>query len=538
MSMDQAEKTDAGKPDAANREAAAVTQSDNFLRPAYSAAGSWLRREWQLLKADPGTGGWLALIGGLLIVQALAQFAAVLTFTGGNEPALLTSALHAAALMTGGLLFALILPRKITASARSLLILVFVGGLAMRLLAFWGHPFLEDDFYRYLWDGALTANGFNPYEIAPRTFLQPWLDELASVAPYAPLVDAGRTTLENVNHPWLTTIYPSTAQAFFALAYTVDPFSLAGWRAVLVLTDVIAFLLLLRLLQRLNIPLAWSALYWLNPLVIGMGVHAAHMDLLLAPFLIGFALLLTGRWYRLAAAVLALAAAIKIWPVLLLPLLLRLALKISWQRASAVLLTFTALTAALFFPMLMHGLGNETGLGAYSRVWQMNDSGYQIVHALAERLTAFWLPGADIGLAETRSHQLARLAVAGLTGLTALAITLRLPSAEAAGAQRILIRRIGIVILTLLLLSPTQFPWYFLWFMPFLPVLQWRGALTVVPLLSLYALRPLMLEYEVGRFYDTWLVWLIFLPVWALITADVFRHFRRGTRTADGPQTA
>jgi alpha-1,6-mannosyltransferase len=44
---------------------------------------------------------------------------------------------------------------------------ILIVGAAMRLLALPSTPILEDDFYRYLWDGAVTATSINPYRYAP-----------------------------------------------------------------------------------------------------------------------------------------------------------------------------------------------------------------------------------------------------------------------------------------------------------------------------------------------------------------------------------
>ncbi|MCP5063626.1 MAG: hypothetical protein GY936_14360 [Ignavibacteriae bacterium] len=41
---------------------------------------------------------------------------------------------------------------------------IFGIGLVARILLVPTVPILEDDFNRYLWDGAVTANGFNPYK--------------------------------------------------------------------------------------------------------------------------------------------------------------------------------------------------------------------------------------------------------------------------------------------------------------------------------------------------------------------------------------
>ncbi|HEV8694165.1 MAG TPA: hypothetical protein VGQ93_08300, partial [Lysobacter sp.] len=44
---------------------------------------------------------------------------------------------------------------------------VFAVGVLMRLAMLPSAPILEDDFHRYLWDGAVVSRGMNPYAHAP-----------------------------------------------------------------------------------------------------------------------------------------------------------------------------------------------------------------------------------------------------------------------------------------------------------------------------------------------------------------------------------
>ncbi|MBA4207891.1 MAG: hypothetical protein C0457_23155 [Polymorphum sp.] len=53
------------------------------------------------------------------------------------------------------------------ATETSILRRIVVVGLLLRVLMLWSVPALEDDFHRYLWDGAVAANGFNPYGVVP-----------------------------------------------------------------------------------------------------------------------------------------------------------------------------------------------------------------------------------------------------------------------------------------------------------------------------------------------------------------------------------
>jgi len=83
---------------------------------------------------------------------------------------------------------------------------VIALGLAMRMPMFVSTPMLEDDHYRYLWDGGVLANGFNPYRFSPRDVTQgafPGIpDKLRQLAKDASPVP------ERINYPYLRTIYP------------------------------------------------------------------------------------------------------------------------------------------------------------------------------------------------------------------------------------------------------------------------------------------------------------------------------------------
>ena len=45
--------------------------------------------------------------------------------------------------------------------------LIIAVGLVSRIILIPSQPVLENDYYRYLWDGAVTAHGYNPYVYSP-----------------------------------------------------------------------------------------------------------------------------------------------------------------------------------------------------------------------------------------------------------------------------------------------------------------------------------------------------------------------------------
>lgn len=63
-----------------------------------------------------------------------------------------------------------LLPKR-TRDRRALLIVIAAVGLLLRAAAWPSQPILEDDFHRYLWDGATSSAGVSPYRFAPAEIL-------------------------------------------------------------------------------------------------------------------------------------------------------------------------------------------------------------------------------------------------------------------------------------------------------------------------------------------------------------------------------
>ena len=85
--------------------------------------------------------------------------------------------------------------------------LIFVFAIAMRLLLLFSNPILEDDFYRYIWDGHVVLAGLSPFATAPEYI------DIESIEPDPDKRAAATFVYENINFPWVKTIYPPAAQA-------------------------------------------------------------------------------------------------------------------------------------------------------------------------------------------------------------------------------------------------------------------------------------------------------------------------------------
>lgn len=399
-------------------------------------------------------------------------------FPYGTDPATAPVLTYVAVAMLAGaglIIAACLLPK--VGGVRHLLLGVFLIGFLMRGAMFLSLPVMEDDSYRYFWDGAVVARGLDPYAIAPAdaSGVHVFGDEAATAddpatAPYRDIADAYPVAYERINFPYVSTIYPPLTQAAFALAHVIEPFGMTGWRSVLLGVDLVSFILLLAVLKAFGRARVWAVIYWWNPVVIVQGLGAGHMDLLLVPFLLGAVILLkrgkTG-WSTLA---LAGAAGVKLWPLLLFPVFARPLLRTP-MRLVVVALAFTALTALLLVPQLQQALSPDAGLNAYSSSWRR----HAFLFGLLEDGVFAWLD--DPGPV---SRVVIGVSLICLTGYLAL-----FKANKAENVPWVL----TMIISAFLFLSPTGYPWYLIWLLPFLCLTPNIGLISLTVTAPLYWLR-------------------------------------------------
>ena len=400
---------------------------------------------------------------------------------------------------------------------------LLLAGLLLRLMWLGSEPIYEDDSYRYFFDGAMVANGLNPYDHTPADALP---NELFSLADE--LIEAEETPVDptfvilqgiaetgpvdRVAYPYVKTIYPPVSQAFFALHHMLAAWSLDAWRLILLLVDMVSLVLLAKLARVYGKPTWGTLIFWLNPLVITETMNAGHMDALLIPFLVGTALLVHHQKYGWAGVALAGAVGVKLWPVLLAPLVFARLLK-SPGRLIAAVVPFVVLSGLLVLPQVIAKLDATSGLAAYAEFWQVN----AFLFSLLEQLLA---------TVSDESGLLARLLVAGFVGLLVIKLSWRSLQAD----TRSLAESCLLVTAALYLLSPTGYPWYFIWLIPWLVVRPSPALLLLTVLLPLYDLRyPLSLDGDQNLF-DTVIVPLQFLPILLLLTLPLMRLKRSGMK--------
>jgi hypothetical protein len=400
-----------------------------------------------------GIGGVRRLTAAALLV-ALAQagmiaLSPVLSDDAG-APALPVLGFVGLGLLGGAAWFAAAGPLGRLPPRPAAVLAVVAFGLGMRLAWFGTPVVLDTDALRYLWDGGLAANGIWPWAAPPAGGVPPRLGEpAAALGARMPFAE-------------LRTIYPATAQAAFLLAHWIAPWEVAGLRLVLLGAEILGLLLLAALLSRAGLPVMRAAVWWCCPLLPVVLTNAAHVDALLPPLLAGALLAtLSGRG-ALAGGLLGLAAGVKLWPVLLAPLLARWLPRGARPGAAAGFGLAGAITVG---PLLATMTAPDAGLNAYAGGWAANNA------PLAWAQAGFG-PEAD---------GIIRPLLAAAGAAVALGVAFRQPAEPAA-----LVGGALLVAAATFYLSPAQFPWYAVWFLPFAAALGCRALLLPAVLLPLY----------------------------------------------------
>jgi hypothetical protein len=170
-------------------------------------------------------------------------------------------------------------------------------------------PTLSDDMYRYVWDGRVQNQGISPYFYAPKA------PELAYLRDEA--------VWQHVNRKTAITVYPPAAEMTFALLWRVWPDSVRWFQMAMGLSGLLAGGLLIGLLRALGRAPARVLIYLWSPLLAFETAHAAHIDGLILPLLVGTWWARVKERDSLVGFLLGLATALKLYPALLLPALWR-----------------------------------------------------------------------------------------------------------------------------------------------------------------------------------------------------------------------
>ena len=199
-------------------------------------------------------------------------------------------------------------------------------GVAVPVAALAHRAPLSNDLYRYSWDARVQAHGVDPYRYAPA---DPALQRLRTrwLWPDA----AGCRELNRppgcwrINRVVQRTIYPPVAEGWFTVVGAVLPNRAEdlGWELAGLAVSLAVSLALLVGLRRAGNDSRWVVWWCCCPLVPVEAVQNAHVDTVAALAIVVAVVLARARRVLWASAAAAAGVLVKLYPLLLLPALVR-----------------------------------------------------------------------------------------------------------------------------------------------------------------------------------------------------------------------
>lgn len=367
-------------------------------------------------------------------------------------------------------------------TGRAALLVVLVAATVFRATLAPLPPSLSDDLYRYQWEGKVQLAGHNPYIVTPAD------PELVRLRPQV---------YDRLPGKDLPTVYGPATELLFRVAARAD--GLFAFKVLSLLFDFASLLVLVWMLALRGEPQVRALVYGWCPLVVLEFAGNGHNDSIPIFFLLLACAMTLRRSPGASGAALAAATMSKWFAGLLTPVFLRHAAAQQRSAGWKWLLVFGGVAGLLCLPYADAGGGLFAGLLGYAAGWRNNAS----VFALVAGLTGSDAAAFSVALA--------------VVGAVVLGTTLR-------GTEPL---RAALILLTaLLLVSPSVFPWYVTWLVPFLcffpnpALLLW----TATVLLSYHVLIGFtalgVWEYKAG------LLWLEYLPVYGLLLWTAWRARR------------
>ncbi len=260
---------------------------------------------------------------------------------------------------------------------------IFIG-VFFRLLLLFAMPALSDDFYRFVWDGRLLANGINPYTILPADFI--------NSINYQNNVE-NNLIFSRLNSPNYYTVYPPLNQLIFATSATLSKGSLFGNVIALRIFVLLAEISLLFMLMKNKYSDKFN-LYSFNPLIIIELTGNLHFEGVVMCFLV-LALSMGVKDRKLlvfSSFLFACAVCVKMLPLIFIPLIIK---QLGWKKGIFYASMVGVFTALFFLPFLDQMLIEKlfSSVNLYFQKFEFNASVYYLVRAVGFKIFGYNIIG-------------------------------------------------------------------------------------------------------------------------------------------------
>jgi len=357
----------------------------------------------------------------------------------------------------------------------SLAYVIILFGLLFRLTLVPSSPTTSDDYYRYLWEGKVLLHGINPYEKNPADTSLIYLH--------------GKDLPSKVSFKTMTAIYPPVAQLIFAASYFISGESPVGLKLIYLICEFFTLLFLLKLfrLQKENehqiIFYAWL------PLPIMEFFVNAHLDAAAVMFFVMFLYFVMKNNVIGSSLSFGLSFLIKLYPVFLLPLLLK---KFRFKKAVLFYSLFLLIVVVFYFPFLPQDRPLTSSIFKYLSHWEFNGSVYQFVNMFLN------------------NGQTTRLICTACLVVAVAVISF---------SYKNFLYGVYAVLLAMIIFTPTFYPWYMGWIAAINPLVQFTSVLSLFFTTNLTNVTPM------GKVWQeyTWVLLLEYVSFFMLLGYDLYR---------------
>lgn len=244
---------------------------------------------------------------------------------------------------------------------------LILGSIVIRLILVFSVPILSDDYFRYIWDGQCSLSGINPYEFRP-------VDNILS-----------KELFDALNSQNYFSVYPPFCQIVFLTSSYLgggDIFATGVYLKLFLFCFEIGTILMLNDLLRITKTRRNNILlYALNPLIIAEFFCGLHTEAIMIFFVVAAIWLLTKsdspQAFIISSVCFALAICTKLWPVILLPTLIK---RVGWSRSIIYSLVTLVFVLVLFIPFWHENLVSNfsESLKLYFTYFEFNGGVYNL----------------------------------------------------------------------------------------------------------------------------------------------------------------
>jgi len=244
--------------------------------------------------------------------------------------------------------------------------IIFIA-LALRVILMFVNPITSDDYYRYLWDGKVQAEGINPYEYSPL--------ELSKLH--------DKEIYPNVTYPDIKTIYPPVSEMVFYFSYELSGPNVYALKIIYLLFEAGILYFLFLTLRYLKINSNYIFLYTMSPLVLFEFFINAHVDIIILFFLSGFIYFSISKNTGPALLFLSFSVLSKTYSLIFLPLYLIYLYRSGMDFKNIFIQMFYFMLPLLLLNLYGSSLVNlYLTMGNYMQNWYSNNLIYVMLNSV------------------------------------------------------------------------------------------------------------------------------------------------------------